>query len=276
MRKFRFYRFTLKVVVSILVIGSLVFFLQKNASNRAMVTSPLNKVLQPLSSVVSKPLAGIISFWHDLNHIDNIRDENLSYKEQLQDLSNAEEKIKALEDENLALKSSLSIEEDFSDHYMTTSQVISRSTVSWLSFVTVDTGKNDNISKKMLAVSNGALVGFISDVNQTSSTVQLLTSTSKDVAIAVKFPSKNGNIYGILSGYDSKKKQYIVTNLNTDDDTIEQGGKVLTSGLDGTSTANVSVGTIAEVKSEGNFTKTVYVSPAADFSDLTYVTILGN
>ena len=51
----------------------------------------------------------------------------------------------------------------------------------------------------------------------------------------------------------------------------------MTSGLDGDTVANIAVGSVSSVKnSSDNLERVVYVTPAADFSDISYVTIIGD
>ena len=58
---------------------------------------------------------------------------------------------------------------------------------------------------------------------------------------------------------------------------IEEGDSVVTSGLDGDTVANISVGTVSSVKnSSESLERVVYVTSTADFSDISYVTIVGD
>ena len=65
-------------------------------------------------------------------------------------------------------------------------------------------------------------------------------------------------------------------NLNSSID-IDENDSVVTSGLDGDTVANIAVGSVSSVKnSSDNLERVVYVTPAADFSDISYVTIIGD
>ena len=95
-------------------------------------------------------------------------------------------------------------------------------------------------------------------------------------SIPVKISTASGDVFGILESYDSDKKCFVVSNLNSSID-IDENDSVVTSGLDGDTVANIAVGSVSSVKnSSDNLERVVYVTPAADFSDISYVTIIGD
>ena len=141
--------------------------------------------------------------------------------------------------------------------------------------MTVKLGKNNNVAKNMLALSNGGLIGVVTDVSSTTSSIALLANGS-DFSIPVKISTASGDVFGILESYDSDKKCFVVSNLNSSID-IDENDSVVTSGLDGDTVANIAVGSVSSVKnSSDNLERVVYVTPAADFSDISYVTIIGD
>lgn len=94
--------------------------------------------------------------------------------------------------------------------------------------------------------------------------------------IPIKIKTDSTEVYGLLEHYDLDKKCFVITDLNSSVD-IKSGATVVTSGLDGDTVANVSVGTVSSEKSNSESLKRViYVTPAADFSDISYVTIIGD
>ena len=127
----------------------------------------------------------------------------------------------------------------------------------------------------MLALSGGGLIGTVSDVDSTTSSITLLSNGS-DFNIPIKITTSSAEVYGLLESYDSDKKCFVITNLNSSVD-IEEGDSVVTSGLDGDTVANISVGAVSSVKnSSESLERVVYVTPTADFSDISYVTIVGD
>ena len=126
----------------------------------------------------------------------------------------------------------------------------------------------------MLVLSGGGLIGKVSNVDSTTSSITLLSNGS-DFNIPIKITTSSAEVYGLLESYDLDKKCFVITNLNSSVD-IEEGDSVVTSGLDGDTVANISVGAVSSVKnSSESLERVVYVTPTADFSDISYVTIVG-
>ena len=60
----------------------------------------------------------------------------------------------------------------------------------------------------------------------------------------------------------------------TSKDKVKKGTKVVTSGLGGTTPKGLLVGTVAKVKNgDAGLPTKIYIDPAADFSDLSMVTV---
>lgn len=274
MRKLRFSRFLLISVVTVTFVASLIFFLLRDVKIRKSFSQNLSNVSVTLSSLISYPVSTVKNFIFDFKSLDEVREENSKLKERLLSLEPHEEKLKDLTAENESLKASLGVKNIYENQEVLTGKVISRSTIAWLDWVSLDIGKKQDVSENMLVLSNGYLVGTISQVTSYFSTVNLLTNTDNVSEIPVKISTNSGDVYGILSGFDLDKNTFIVTKLNKKLD-VSKDATVFTSGLDGKSAANVKVGKVLDIVSEDELNRTVYVSPGADFDHLTYVTLLG-
>lgn len=274
MRKFRFSRFVLMSVVIVTCVASLIFFLLRDVGARRNISHGLSKISMSMSSLVSYPLSTTKAFFSDLSSVDELRKENSGLQEKLTLLESYDEKMKSLIAENESLKASLDVKNSFEGRKVLTGQVIGRSTVAWLDWISLDVGEKQGVSSNMLVLSNGHLIGLVSETSSSFSTVNLLTNTGDLAEIPVKILAKSGDVYGILSGFDVQKNAYLVTKLNKKLD-ISKDSQVLTSGLDGKTVANVKLGKVLEVVSEDELNRTVYVTPGADFDHLSYVTLLG-
>ncbi|MGT2743251.1 rod shape-determining protein MreC [Streptococcus plurextorum] len=274
MKKWRLSRFALVCGVSFMIVTSLIFFIFQNDQRRQAISRPINQVLSPISSMISGPISQMKSFISDISSIEEIKEQNQDLAEQLAALQVAEEKIKSLEEENAALKSNLNLKETFATQKFLTAKVASRSTIAWLDWITVNIGESQGASSGMLVISNGGLIGIVDQAFSTSSRINLLTNTGDFTNIPVRISTDKGDIYGILSGYDSEKNAYIVTKLNAQEE-ISKESLVVTSGLDGKTAANVTVGKVVDVSSDTDLNKVVYVKSDVNMDSLSYVTLVG-
>ena len=246
----------------------------RNLGVISVVSSPIRSVVARVDSVVSAPFRSLGSLNEDIHDLFSTYSENKKLKKKVAELENQSEEIASLKTENEQLNNTINASSSISTQFSATGKVIVRSPVSWYESLTVKIGKDKNVAKKMLALSNGGLIGVVDDVDSSTSNIALLAGS--DFSIPVKISTASGDLYGILESFDSEKKCFVVSNLNSSTDVVE-GDSVVTSGLDGDTVANVSVGSVSSVKnSSENLERVVYVKPTADFSDISYVTVVGD
>lgn len=210
----------------------------------------------------------------NIKNLFNTYAENKALKKKVADLENQSDLIASLTEENTKLKNEIGASSSTTANVSAIGKVIVRSPVSWYDSLTVKLGKKNNITKGMLVLSGGGLIGKVSDVSQTTSSVRLFSNGS-DCNIPIKIKTDSSEIYALLKSYDSNKKCFIITNLNSAID-ISKGATVVTSGLDGDTVSNIIVGTVSSVKNgSDSLERIVEVIPKADFSDISYVTIIG-
>lgn len=275
MKKLRISRFVFFAVVILLLLSFSLSLLFRNLGVISVVSSPIRSVVARVDSVVSAPFRSLGSLNEDIHDLFSTYSENKKLKKKVAELENQSEEIASLKIENEQLNNTINASSSISTQFSATGRVIVRSPVSWYESLTVKIGKDKNVAKKMLALSNGGLIGVVDDVDSSTSNIALLANGS-DFSIPVKISTASGDLYGILESFDSEKKCFVVSNLNSSTDVVE-GDSVVTSGLDGDTVANVSVGSVSSVKnSSENLERVVYVKPTADFSDISYVTVVGD
>ena len=103
------------------------------------------------------------------------------------------EVIDSLKFENDQLNSAINASSPIATQFSAIGKVIVRSPVSWYDSLTVKLGKNNNVAKNMLALSNGGLIGVVTDVSSTTSSIALLANGS-DFSI----PVKNFNLHQVM------------------------------------------------------------------------------
>jgi len=275
LKKLRISRFVFFAVLILLLLGMSLAFLFRNSGVVSAISSPIRSVVARVDSVVSAPFRFLDSANEEIRDLFNTYSENKELKQKVAELEDQSELIDSLKEENEELNSEIGASSSITSQFSATGKVIVRSPVSWYDSLTVKLGKKNNITKKMLALSGGGLIGTVSDVDSTTSSITLLSNGS-DFNIPIKITTSSAEVYGLLESYDSDKKCFVITNLNSSVD-IEEGDSVVTSGLDGDTVANISVGTVSSVKnSSESLERVVYVTSTADFSDISYVTIVGD
>ena len=270
-----FYRFLLYGFIIILFFVMLFSFVFTNKKLTKDISFNVSGLVTKVDSVVSVPFTVLSKSHNVLSDLLSTYSENRDLKKSLSNLENQSAIISNLQEENDSLRASLNLSDKLSRDNVLTAEVSMRPSVTWLKELTINVGKSKNVSKSMLATSNGGVIGFVTKVYDDTTTISLLSSSSSDSYLASSVKSDDDNqIFGIISRYDNKKKLLEMTQLNSSSN-VKVGTEVVTSGLDDVSVKDVPIGTVDSVSDyEGN--RTIWVKPYADFDKISYVTLVGD
>ena len=270
-----FYRFLLYGFIILLFFVMLFSFVFTNKKLTKDISSNVSGFVTKVDSVVSVPFTALSKSRNVISDLLSTYNENQDLKKSLSNLENQSSIISNLQEENDSLRASLNLSDKLSRDNVLTAEVSMRPSVTWLKELTINVGKSKNVSKSMLATSNGGVIGFVTKVYDDTTTISLLSSSSSDSYLASSVKSEDDNqIFGIISRYDNKKKLLEMTQLNSSSN-VKVGTEVVTSGLDDVSVKDVPIGTVDSVSDyEGN--RTILVKPYADFDKISYVTLVGD
>ena len=270
-----FYRFLLYGFIILLFFVMLFSFLFTNKKLTKDISSNVSGFVTKVDSVVSVPFTALSKSRNVISDLLSTYNENRDLKKSLSNLENQSSIISNLQEENDSLRASLNLSDKLSRDNVLSAEVSMRPSVTWLKELTINVGKSKNVSKSMLATSNGGVIGFVTKVYDDTTTISLLSSSSSDSYLASSVKSEDDNqIFGIISRYDNKKKLLEMTQLNSSSN-VKVGTEVVTSGLDDVSVKDVPIGTVDSVIDyEGN--RTIWVKPYADFDKISYVTLVGD
>ena len=222
------------------------------------------KVLDYSSTIISSlysPINTINNSVNNFYNIMNVYNLNKKLTSQYDNYSKLENDLIILKMKNSEYKNLLNISDDIEYNFVT-SKIISRSNLSYTKSVILASGKNDNITLDSPVIYENSLLGFISELGNTSS--RLISITDGTVKIPSIIFEKNLNI--IVSGNNDKYLE--ILNLNNFPN-IKDGDKVFTSGDGNKYPENLFIGTI-KTKKNGDY----IVEPSLDINSLNYVYIL--
>lgn len=235
-----------------------------------------NDVTGITNQVVSVPANGIGKGVDALTDLINTYQENKALKAQLDDLAQTKVQAQTLKEENKNLKKELNLAGTLTDYTTLNASVLSRNPDNWQNSLVINKGALAGLKKNMPVMSESGIIGRISEVNKTNAKVELVSSTGRNSnGFAAVVNTKDGKqVNGIMTGYNSDKKQLKLGQIKTDT-AIAKGDKVVTSGLGGLTPKGLYLGKVASVKKDDyGLALTVYVTPAADLNNLTVVTVI--
>ena len=207
------------------------------------------------------------------------KEKNQMYKEYKKLKSKAKKadlylaRIEELENEIDDLKENLDLE-TITGYKEINATVVNRNVGSWYNNVTINKGSKSGIKEGMAVITNKGLIGKIINVSNFTSTVKLLATDELSNKISVKIQLDDKSVYGLLTSYDKKKNIYLVEGIS-DNDEINVGSKVVTTGLSEIFPSGILVGEVKKVtKDKYELAKALEVTPAVDFDDINIVTVL--
>ncbi len=246
--------------------------------------------------LIDYPLTSIKNFASDFSNLWKVQEENDYLKEQLSMTENYQALYENAQREKRELQELLNMNESLSDFNIISATVIGRDVSYWNDQITLNVGSNDGIQEDMIVVNSQGVVGKVHKVQDSTCIVKLLTCEDKSNKVAVRINFQNedtGNedtgedaqseetdsasraesVEGILESYDADEGAYVVSLL--DEQKVEEGMRVVTSGKGGVYPSGLFVGTVKKVESlENQLGQVIYVEPLSNFQYFDYVSVI--
>ncbi|MFI3284542.1 MAG: rod shape-determining protein MreC [Erysipelotrichaceae bacterium] len=226
-------------------------------------------------SLLDKSFLSIADAAQTLSALYIVQEENDILKQQIDELAALQTLIVELQSENNQLKELNELEQLNSEFDYTNATVISRSYDTYANTIIINVGSQDGIELNEAVVTTDGLIGKIVSVNESTSSVRLLTTQDENNKVSVKIAiSETEMADAILEKYDADKQMYLITLLSANT-TITPNMIVMTSGMGGVFPSGLLVGVVDEVEEVANaLTMKIYVKPSASYSNLNYVTVV--
>lgn len=272
----RFSRLIVVGSIFVVISFSLLFVTVNNGLGNSGIVKVIHTGIFSINNVLAKPVQFFSEQKDGIVNLIEAYKENKELKQIVANLETQVAELYSLQKENDSLRQNLSMAEQYTDKTVISGLVSVRTPTSWSHQLTISVGSNQGISKDMLVIANGGLVGIVTEIYPNSADVKLLSNSDEFTKIPVRLSVDKKEIYGILSGYDTDTNSFIVSQLNSKED-IPVGSNVVTSDLAGTTPSNLQVGKVSSVKNNGGTTnKEIFVTPTANFSNIYSVLIVGS
>jgi rod shape-determining protein MreC len=188
-----------------------------------------------------------------------LRRENDVLKMQVNQLQS-----KAIEADRLALL--LNFHKSHENVPMLGARVIATSAGTASATIMLDRGSKDHIKKNMGVITPEGVVGKVVEVYDNTSEVLLLTDKDSGVGAMLSNSRKQSPVGG--AGEPLLFMKYVAN-----DDTVNVGERVVTSGMDKIFPRDLPIGTVTDIK-PGNPFKSIRIRPSADLERLEEVIVL--
>lgn len=233
------------------------------------VENLLVRVISPVQAIFHSTSSRGGAFYDAWIARRDLLSENEKLKEELIKMSVDYALLKSLEEENSVLKKELNFIEEGKRQFVS-AKIISGVSDPLSKSVIINRGSRDGIEKGLAVVSHqGVMVGKVIEVNEDFSKVLLLLDNKSRVA--VKLYNLDHTV-GLVEG--SYGLSFVMTNIPQNQE-INEGDLVVTSGLEGKIPNNLLVAKVESVKSvESEIFKTAILSPIIPFDSLSHVLVI--
>lgn len=258
---------SLVLLVGVVVLQVLLLAVQiKRDSQGRLIRVWTVGAVSPFERAGAYGIGGIRNTWNHYFALQNtardneqLRRENDALKLQITQLQG-----KAAEADRLAAL--LNFRKSHQEAPMLNARVIGASADSASQTIYVDRGERDGIRRNMGVITPDGVVGKV--IEAYSNTSQVLLLTDKDSGVGAMLAESR-----IQSPVGGTGEPLLSMKYVANDDTVNSGDRVVTSGMDRIFPRDLPVGTVAEVKA-GNPFKQIRIRPAANLERLEEVIVL--
>ena len=265
---------TILIVVCIILLG-LSYVADKNDSGKAK--GPLEIIANYTIVPMQEGLNRIGIWMSDLSKnfatLQEVRVENEELRAKNDNLviENNQLQQKAVELERFY--ELYKMDEQTADYEKIGARVIASSSNNWFSTVTIDKGSNDGIRVDMNVMAGRGLVGIVTKVGPTSSTVRTIIDDATNVSGMVLTTFKTCTVTGDLELIHEGSIKF--SQLANDETEIPVGEQIVTSHISNKYLQGLLIGNVKEVKVDSNnLTRSGYIIPAVDFRSLQEVLVI--
>src|SRR5699024_10801474 len=157
------------LLISVILFVSLIAVSLTQRTDIPILQQIGNDVTAAAARVLSKPANAATDLFESVNGLLDTYEENQHLKKKINELSETQARISALEEDNEKLKSELNLQHTLMDYQTITGAVIARNPDGWVDQILIDKGSQDGIEKNIFDISESGQIGRVSEVNTTKS-----------------------------------------------------------------------------------------------------------
>lgn len=257
--------------VCLVLVGSMIYSVSRGGE-----ASYLESFFGALTVPFQKANAAIVNtvsdFFVKLGDYDRLKEENDMLRSEVRRLQTLQSQNDMLSQENDFLKDSLGLVDRLTEISLTKSKVIGRDPSGWFDVISIDRGSIDGISVRDPVISNGSLIGFVSEVYLTYSKVTTILDVSFECGA---LETRTGEVAVVEGDYNLRESGKCKMSYLPRETGITAGDMIVTSGLGGSFPKNIIIGTVEEILTESHGASSyAVIVPYADISELRNVYVV--
>jgi rod shape-determining protein MreC len=264
----------LAIRLIILVLAALLLMALQQTGRLEGIEGTVAAVTTPGQLTLSSAADRVTEFLETLREFRGLQQRTAELERINESLLVENLRLQEVERENQRLRDLLAFAETRPGIELRGGQILARTigydSNNFLSFIMLDLGRRHNIEVGMPVVNEQGLIGRISEVNESTSKVLLIT----DPASTVNAILQSSRLTGVLSGRPGSEP---VMGFIPQGSEIAVGEIVLTSGMGGNFPKGIPIGQVTEVRQRDfEVFQEAVVRPTVDFGRLEIVMVVTN
>lgn len=262
--------FIIIVIVTVIVFSA--FFFRNSQNN--IVNNISSVVVYPFEKLYEFVIGGVDGIKSYFGNNKKLNEEKEELKAQINDLEMKLLETQKVLDENTSLKQMLEIKKVYQHFNIKMARIIYREHDNWTQTFKIDVGKSDGISLNQAVVHKDGLVGYISSVEENTSTVTTILDPSSSVSVSISTVNEPAILKGDLN---LKSQNRLTLDFIPLDANISIADMLYTSGLGSTYPSSIPVGKIIEVVNNKNdMNRYAIVEPNVNIRTISEVGVILN
>ena len=261
------------LMLGVILLVALISYTLRDRDNVSFPEQVIKDTVGAGQSLFSGPAHFVTGIFDNVDSLLNTYKENQHLKGRLEEFASVQAEVTDLRSENDQLKEIVGKEADLRDYNPIQGTVIARNPDQWEEKVILNKGESDGVEENMAVMSAQGLVGKVTLVTKSTSTVELISTQNPNYRVSAMVIGGEEGVFGLIEGYDAERRELMLKRIDAQVE-LEVGQQVVSSGLGGIFPKGLIIGEITEITiDEFGLTQLAYVKPAADFTLLNHVMI---
>jgi rod shape-determining protein MreC len=256
------------VVLGIVVAACLLLLTLQTRGNATRAGDVLAFLTTPVQSAIARVNRATVTVWSTYLDWKNVRAENRRLRDENQRLRVEALQVSETTTENQRLRRLLALQERLPITTVS-AHIIAREWGGWVRSLTVNRGRNDNVTRLAAVIAPDGLIGRVVEVRRAVSIIQVLTDPASTVGAHVVRTRTPGIVEGDPRG--TLRLRYMAREGGG----IRVGDLIVTSGVGGVFPGGIPVGRVRAIDDRGSaLFHYAMLTPVVDFARVDEVLLL--
>lgn len=253
----------------------LIFLSTKIESGSGPVEKIASYTVAPFQKGINNIATVIRDSVENLDTLEELRVENEILKNQVDNLTIENSRLQQNGYELERLQELYKLDANSIEYQKVGARVIGKDTGNWFNSFTIDKGTNHGLAVDMNVIAGTGLVGIISKVGDNWATVRTIIDDASNISAMVL---STGDVCMVQGDLTLIKDGIIrFEQLSNNENETQIGEYLVTSHISDKYLQGLTIGVISEVEVDSNnLTKSGYITPIVDFSQLQEVLVITN